>query len=75
MPRQAAMQTIQEPNMDKRIKEIEVDEGEFFVWLTKGYCLDLGTSKDFQHCFGVKNKQELDEEMKKVRKCNCPDCV
>jgi hypothetical protein len=60
--------------MDKRIDEIQVDEGELFVYLKKGYCLSHGTPKDFQHCFGAFDRAELKEQMKNVVKCKCESC-
>ena len=56
--------------MDKRIDEIQTDEDEFFVYLKKGYCLDLGfgSGNDFQHCFGAVDKNEIREQMKMVVK-------
>lgn len=60
--------------MDRRIDEIQRDEDEYFVYLKKGYKLDLGTPKDFQHCFGAIDKKEICETMKSVVKCTCPSC-
>lgn len=60
--------------MDKRIDEIQRDEDEYFVELKLGYCLDLGTPMDFQHCFGARTKAEIREQMKMVRRCKCEGC-
>jgi hypothetical protein len=60
--------------MDKRIDEIQMDEDEYFVYLKKGYCLYLG-KYDIQHCFGVRKKSEIKEEMKNVEKCKCDSCL
>lgn len=60
--------------MDKRIDEIQGDENELFIYLKKGWRLALGTSKDYAHCFGVKDHDELKVEMLRVKKCKCHSC-
>jgi len=61
--------------IDKRIDEIQMDEGEYFVYLKPGFKLDLGTPTDFQHCFGAQFKKDIREQMKDVKKCKCKSCL
>ena len=64
--------------MDKRIDEITDEEGEFFVYLKKGYRLDLDFSQDgrlVQHCFGAYTKKDIRNEMKNVVPCTCDSCM
>ena len=64
--------------MDKRIDEITVDEGEFFVYLKKGYRLNLDFSQDgnmCQHCFGARTKAEIRIAMKSIVPCTCDTCA
>ena len=59
---------------DKRIDEIQTDEGEYFVELANGWSIEREPGV-FAHCFGAFDKRELREEMKKVRRCKCTDCA
>lgn len=64
--------------MDKRIDEIEPVEDEYFVWLKRGYRLNLDYSKDgkaCQHCFGAIDKKEIRETMEEVVSCDCDTCL
>lgn len=64
--------------MDKRIDEIEIVEDEYFVWLKKGYRLNLDFSQDgkvVQHCFGAVTKADIRREMKDVVPCTCDTCT
>lgn len=63
---------------DPRIDEIEVDGGEYFVWLKKGYRLNLDFSQDgrvVQHCFGAVTREEIDTQMEDVVPCTCDWCL
>ena len=59
--------------MDKRIDELQRDEGEFFVYLKPGYSIEREPGQ-YSHCFGAFDKSEMREEMRKVRKCKCKEC-
>jgi hypothetical protein len=61
-------------SIDSRIDQIQRDEDEYFVYLKYGWKLDLGTARDFQHCFGAANLKEIKENMKSVIPCTCPSC-
>ena len=55
--------------MDKRIDEVQRDEGEYFVYLKKGWHLDGA------HCFGETDRTGIRETMKRVQRCECEECI
>lgn len=65
----------EERRMDKRIDEIQQDDGEYFVYLKKGWKLHLGTPADFQHCFGARTKTDIKKQMKCIESCRCNTCA
>ena len=60
---------------DKRIDEIQQDEGEYFVELKHGYQIQEGHHQTPLHCFGEDTIKEIKETMKDVTICRCDDCV
>lgn len=60
---------------DKRIDEIQEDEGEYFVELTYGYQIQEGHHQTPLHCFGEDTIKEIIETMKDVTICRCDGCV
>lgn len=65
--------------IDKRIDEIQnEDDGEFFVYLKKGWKLGSDFSQDgrqCQHCFGAVDKKDIKTTMKDVEPCTCDSCL